>query len=134
MDLTGLENDERVFVLRLPSEGVLPELLQRGAKVSLGWELPKDSTTPKTDDPQKAQKAQKASDPLNAAPPSKFVPAEVTTVIQHARILDKTSKLQFEGNKYVTACYAVIAVKDTDMKPLITAPGNIWVWIEGHTR
>lgn len=137
LDVGDLHQDERAFTLRLPEDGVLTRMLDRGVVVSVA--IPTAPQTPTAQSgvktagqagPTKAPSSGGKKKPAEAAAP--VIPAVPSnSVIEHARVLAKVCKAEIQSTTRVAVCYAVIAVPKGQMVALTSAADKVSVWVEG---
>jgi hypothetical protein len=51
-------------------------------------------------------------------------------VVEHARVLAKTCRVEIQSTTRVSACYAAIAVPKTDIAAITSAAGKVSIWVE----
>ena len=132
-----LGRDERAFILRLPEDGILTRMIDRGVMVSLA--VPEPPRPPAAQAPVKKPVSEapprptvlenKDKLPEPAAPVVPAVPS--TSVVEHAKVLDKICKVEIQSTTRLAVCYAVIAVPTDRMAALTSAGDNVSVWVEG---
>jgi hypothetical protein len=118
--------DQRVFVVRLPEEGTLAQLVEKDGVVSLAVPEPAASSG------EAAAKASPATPP-QAASPTEAAPHPMI-VVPHCRVADKTCKVEIESTTRIAACYAALVVPENRMAALMNAPGRVWVWVETQPK
>jgi hypothetical protein len=93
-------------------------------------------------EPEKKGKAPESTAPSKAGAPQKkenspegaaaLAPASTaTSVVEHARVLDKICKVEIQSATRVVVCYAAIAVPAERMAALTRAADKVAVWVEG---
>ena len=136
LDHGDLREGELAFILRLPEEGILTRMIDRDVMVSLAM--------PEQPRPLAAEAALNKPLPVSPAktdvlakktPPqvlSQVAPAAPSTsIVEHARVLDRICRVEIQSTTRIAVCYAMIAVPRDRMAALASAPDKVSVWVEG---
>jgi hypothetical protein len=123
--------------MRLPEDGILTRMIDRGVMVSLT--IPEPPNPPAAgaavNKPVPAASAKADVPAKKNAPP--HVPAPVApavpsiSVVEHARVLGRICKAEIQSTTRVAVCYAMIAVPRDRMAALASAAGKVSIWVEG---
>jgi len=127
---------ERAFILKLSPDGPLARMLDRGSLATLAINAeaaPATATPVPAVTPPTSTTAQTAgSAPAVAAPPDQPLPPKIQR-IENARVIEKTCAPSSEPVDK-QSCYAVFAVPQESIEPLMRSPGKVWVWLQANPQ
>ena len=127
-----LAGTERAFILKLSPDGPLGRMLDRGslATLAINAEAGSAPATPTSTTAQTTTAQTAGSAPAAAAPPDQPLPPKIQR-IENARVIEKTCAPSSEPVDK-QSCYAVFAVPQESIEPLMRSPGKVWVWLQAN--
>jgi hypothetical protein len=124
--LCAVHPDERVFILRLPAEGPLQQLLEKGSVVTLA--APEPPVINMTPPPSASANTLGATPVVKAAGPSDLLPPRIKHV-EDATVVGRICGVEQSPTGKTTVCYACIEIKKGDVEFLMESP-KIWVLLQ----